>query len=78
MALDGRGYSSQDWLEALSALRFSSDQKDALAPVPELCMAETFPPGCRVIVPFFSLSSGSGHVCALVSPDCYISADILP
>lgn len=41
LALDGDGYSSKDWLEALS-LRFSSMQKGdaaALAPVPEPGMA---------------------------------------
>ena len=42
MALDGHGYSSQDWLEALS-LRF---QTDALAPEPKPCMA---PPSVDVV-----------------------------
>ncbi|KAH0833324.1 hypothetical protein J3R83DRAFT_12390 [Lanmaoa asiatica] len=37
MALDGDGYSPKDWLDALS-LRFSSEQKDAPASVPEPCM----------------------------------------
>lgn len=38
LALNGGGYNSKDWLEALS-LYFSSDQKDAVAPVPVTCMA---------------------------------------
>ena len=37
LALDGHGYTSKDWLEALS-LRYSSDQKDALASEPEPSM----------------------------------------
>ncbi|KAG8212992.1 hypothetical protein J3R82DRAFT_11378 [Butyriboletus roseoflavus] len=38
LALNGGGYSSKDWLEALS-LYFSSERKDPLAPVPKPCMA---------------------------------------